>query len=120
MQRLSVLKLAVVLLLVVGVGVVVSAIGEGSVALALVGVGIAIQAVLFYLVDRRARAVQKAVVKQVADRLARAEEAAAEKQTLTTEQLDRIGVRMDTMQRRLVASIDSARLEASQRAGTAG
>jgi hypothetical protein len=132
-QRLSVLKLAVVLLLVVGVGVVVAAIAEGSVALVLVGVGIAVQAMLFYLVDRRAQAVRKAVVEQVADRLARSEEAivrqvsdqlaraeesAAEKQAQASEHLDRLGVRMDAMQRRVVASIDAARLEASQRAAS--
>ena len=121
MRRPSVLVLLIAALLLVGVAMAVVAGMEGSGVLVLAGVGLALLAAVAYLGDRRTRAARKSLELRVqrgfdAVRQDLAGVASGQDLAEVTERLDRLDLRLDEAQRRLVAATDAARLEAAERA----
>jgi hypothetical protein len=124
MRRPSVFALLTVALLLVGVAMAVTAAIDGAVPLVLGGAGFAVLAGVAHLGDRRSQATRRALEQ----RLQRGFEAVGQDLTQVVsrqeladvlERLDRLDVRLDESQRRLVASIDAARLEDAERAARA-
>lgn len=111
MRRPSVLDLLIAALLLVGVATAVVAAVDGSVALVLVGVGLALLAAVAYLSDRRSRAARRALEKRLQSGFDALREGLAASTTEVTERLDRIDIRVDETQRRLVTAVDAVRLE---------
>ena len=120
MRRPSVFVLLIVTLSLVGIAMAITAAVEGSVTPVLAGLGLALLAGAIYVADRRSVAARRSLEL----RLERGFEAArpdltevASHQDLVevAERLDRLDVRLDRAQRRLVASSEAARLELAER-----
>jgi hypothetical protein len=130
MRRPSVFVLLIAALLLVGVAMSVAAVVEGSVALTLAGVGLALLAGVTYVADQRSQAARKplerrldqgfqAVRQDVTAARTHLEGLASQDLAEVTERLDRLDARIDRAQRRLVTSVEAARLENAERASGA-
>ncbi|MCP2284474.1 hypothetical protein APR04_003395 [Promicromonospora umidemergens] len=127
MRRPSVFVLLIAALLLVGVATAIVAAADGSAAPALVGVGLALLAGATYVADRRTQTARKSLELRLEKGIeATRQDLAAARKDLpdvatredlaeVAERLDRLDARLDTTQRRLVASSDAARLEAAER-----
>ncbi|GAB2467290.1 hypothetical protein GCM10027063_04770 [Promicromonospora xylanilytica] len=120
MRRPSVFSLLIAALLLVGVAMAFVAAAEGSGALVLAGVGLALLAGVAYLGDRRSQQTRKSLELRLqrgfdAARQDLTEVASGQNLAELTERLDRLDLRLDETQRRLVAAADAARLEAAER-----
>lgn len=120
MRRPSVFSLLIAALLLVGVAMAIVAAVEGSGALVLAGVGLALLAGVAYLGDRRSQQTRKSLELRLqrgfdAARQDLTEVASGQNLAELTERLDRLDLRVDETQRRLVAATDAARLEAAER-----
>jgi hypothetical protein len=120
-RRPSVFSLLILALVLVGVAMAVVAAVDGSATLVLAGVGLALLAAVAYLGDRRSRAARKSLELRIqrgfdAVRQDLAGGASGQDLAEVTERLDRLDLRLDETQRRLVAATDAIRLEAAERA----
>ncbi|MGK3953414.1 hypothetical protein ACLKM7_13965 [Microbacterium sp. I2] len=109
MRKVGTFHMLVAIVVVLGLGSTIAAVlGATALAISLVGFGLAVTAVLLWSMDRRARAAASQIRRSV-------DQATRQSTNRIVGEVQRVETLVDAMQRRVVASVESARVEAADR-----